>query len=132
MRNHYLRINCALCLVMVIGLTANRSFATTLVKPIETCRILPQHRDFKNLQSLMLRHGHGKNLRIRSMSYMEFAELINRLMDDMTERLEQDPNSIDRTDIDGIKTLQERFAPELAILRQRTGLVEIRQACNAD
>ncbi len=66
------------------------------------------------------------------MTYMEFADNLNILIDDVTDRFEQDARNIDRDDIRVIKTLQERFAPELAILRQRTGLVEVRTDCNVD
>jgi hypothetical protein len=128
----YFLVSVKLCLLLVIGFAPSRSLAVPLAAPIETCRILPEHRDFRNLQSLLSRYMNGKNLPIRSMPYLEFSDYLNVLIDEINDRFEQDSYKIDRDDLRMIRLLQERFSPELAILRQRMGLVEVRTACNVD
>jgi hypothetical protein len=132
MRRHYFLVSVKLCLLLVIGFAPSRSLAVPIATTIGTCQILPGHRDFRNLQSLIRRYSNGGNLPIRSMSYLEFSEYLNVLIDEINEHLEKDSYSIDRDDIRIVKILQERFYPELAILRQRSGLVEVRKACNVD
>lgn len=132
MRSNRLLISVKLCLILMIGFPPNLSIASPIGEPIGTCQISPQHPDFRNLQDLINRYSNAKNLPTRSMAYMEFANFVNVVLDQMNEQLAQYLHSIDRNDIETIKTLQERFWPELAILRQRTDLFEIRQACNMD
>ncbi len=124
-----------LCIQSIAGFpvqaqSSTPNSATTpapIVTASTTTTVTPNDGHYQKLSQLIQRYGLVATLENRSLTRYEFAVVVNVVVDQLNEKMAKG-EAIDPADLQLLKELQTRFAPELATLRGRVDGLEAKTA----